>query len=106
MTGDDSTKAIDFPKAETPLAELARRLQVEAERLAGLLSLEWPLYVPDIAKKYGVPQNVLRKMVETIIKEREQKAKQEKDQQKKAEQRAENQRSTAEREEKQKQKEA
>jgi uncharacterized protein DUF3631 len=106
MTGDDSKKVIDFPKTETPLAELARRLQVEAERLAGLLSFEWPLYVPDIAKKYGVPQNVLKKMVETIIKEREQKAKQEKDQQKKAEQRAEKQRSTAKREEKQKQKEA
>ena len=50
----DDPKILGFPKAEVPPEERARRLRVEVERLAGLPTCEWLLYLEDDAKKYGV----------------------------------------------------
>ena len=90
MSGDDP-KSGEFPKAEVPPEERARRLKTEVDRLASLPVVEWRYYVEctDVAEKYGVSRTVMKAMVEATIKERENKAKQEKAEQEKVEQRGE-----------------
>src|SRR5262249_3947668 len=45
------------------------------ERLAGLPTVEWMFYLPDIAKKHGIEVATLRQMIEAVIREAEKKAK-------------------------------
>ena len=49
-------KSIEFPKAEVPPEERARRLKSEVDRLASLPAVEWLFYVESdgVAEKHGV----------------------------------------------------
>ena len=84
----DNPKIVEFPKAEVPPEERARRLKSEVDRLASLPVVEWLFYIESdgVAEKHGLPRPVLKKMVEAAIKEREKKAKREKAEQEKVEQ--------------------
>ena len=55
---------VEFPNAE----ERARRLRIEVERLSRLPVVEWLFYLPDIAKKYGIEDAALKRMIEAVIK--------------------------------------
>ena len=45
MSGDDPKKIVEFPKAELPPEERARRLKMEVERLARLPVVERLFYI-------------------------------------------------------------
>jgi len=76
---------VAFPDAE----ERARRLRVEVERLARLPAVEWMFYLPDIAKKHGIEDTALKRMVEAVIKENEKKRRAEQAEQRRIEARVE-----------------
>ena len=48
-------KVLDFPRAEVTTEESARRVMVEATRLAGLAPGEWRLWVGRSAERLRVP---------------------------------------------------
>jgi len=91
MSGDDPKKILEFPKAEVPPEERARRLTVEVDRLAGLPVSEWMFYIEceGVAKKHGVTPGQLKQMVQATIKEREKKAREDRAENRRSEQRAE-----------------
>jgi hypothetical protein len=91
MSGDDPKKIVEFPKAEVPPEERARRLTVEVDRLAGLPVSEWMFYIEceGVAKKHGVTPAQLKQMVQATVKEREKKAREDRAENRRSEQRAE-----------------
>ena len=66
-----SEAVVPFPEGPE---ERARRLLVAVERLAGLPSVEWLMYLPDEAKKHCVEPTKLKTMIEKTIKERKEQA--------------------------------
>jgi len=80
-----TAQVVAFPDAE----ERARRLRVEVERLARLPAVEWMFYLPDIAKKHGIEDTALKRMVEAVIKENEKKRRAEQAEQRRIEARVE-----------------
>ena len=100
MSGDDSKKVVEFPKAivEVPKAEAkaevpseeerARRLKAGVERLARLKG-EWLFWVEGDAKKLDVQPAALKAMVEETIKANEKKEHDEKIEDRRRESRAE-----------------
>ena len=101
MSGDDP-KSVEFPKAEVPPEEQARRLRVEVERLAGLPAVERLFYIEceGIAEKHGVTRPILKKMVDSTVEANEKRANEDKAENRRSEQRAEKERSKARQEEK------
>jgi hypothetical protein len=75
-SGDDPKKIVEFPTAELPPEERARRLKIEVERLARLPTVEWLYYIEstDVAEKHQVSRAILKEMIETTIKANEKKA--------------------------------
>src|SRR5262249_3573304 len=76
MSGDDPKKIGEFPTAELPPEERARRLNIEVERLARLPRVEWLYYIEstDVAEKHQVSRAILKEMIETTIDANEKKA--------------------------------
>lgn len=70
-------------------AERVRRQMAEIQRLAALAPGEWLLYADDTAKRLGMSRPELDRAVETIIADREKKAREAQAEQRRAEQRAE-----------------
>jgi hypothetical protein len=101
MSGDDPKKIVEFPKAELPPEERARRLKIEVERLAQMPPTEWLYYLEqgDIAKKHDVPPATLKEMIETTIKANEKRAREDRAENRRSEQRVEKARTRARREE-------
>jgi putative DNA primase/helicase len=77
-TSGDGNKVVEFPPPEIAPEERARRLRVAVDRLAGLPTCEWLLYLEDDAKKYGVSRADLKAMVEATIRANEKKAREDK----------------------------
>jgi hypothetical protein len=98
MSGDNPKIVEIFPKADVSSEERARRLLVEVERLARLPPAEWMLYLPDVAKKYGVSPDVLKKMIEKTINANEKKAREDRAENHRSEQRAAKEQTKARRE--------
>jgi hypothetical protein len=88
-------KIVNFPISP---AERARRLQVEAERLARLPAAERMFWIDSAAEQHGIEAGKLKAMVEATVKEAAKKARQEKSEERQREQRAEKQRASASRE--------
>jgi hypothetical protein len=76
MSGDDPKKIVEFPKAELPPEERARRLKMEVERLARLPVVERLFYIEceDVAEKLDLSRDVLKAMVEAQVKANEKRA--------------------------------
>jgi hypothetical protein len=100
MSGDDLKKKVDFPKAEAPLEERARRLKAEVDRLASLPVVEWRFYLKTdgVAEKHGMSLAEMTILIEATIKEREKKAREDRAESRRSEQRAEKEQSEARRE--------
>ena len=73
-TNGDDPKIVEFPKAEIPPEERARRLQAEVERQARLPLFERVLYLEDAAKTHGIKPAKFKALVEAIVRENEKKA--------------------------------
>jgi putative DNA primase/helicase len=100
-SGDDPKKIVEFPKAELPPEERARRLKIEVERLAQMPPAEWLYYLEqgDIARKHDVPPATLKEMIETTIKANEKRAREDRAENRRSEQRVEKEQSKARQEE-------
>ena len=72
MSSDE--KALDFPRVEVPSEENARRVMVEATRLASLAPGEWRLWIDRSAEQLGIPRLTLEDLIAAIIKDSEKKA--------------------------------
>jgi hypothetical protein len=68
----------DSGNVATLLDERARRLRVEVERMAGLPTVEWMLYLADTARKFGVEPPKLQTMIKAVLAEREKAKREEK----------------------------
>jgi hypothetical protein len=80
MASPDDDKIVSFPVTPVPTEEVARRLQVEVERLARLPTVEWQYYVAigDTAKKFNIEPAMLKRMIEAVIRANEKKAREDK----------------------------
>src|SRR5262245_53888393 len=107
MSGDDSKKVVEFPKAEVPPEERARRLSVEVDRQAHLPVSESLYYVEctDVAEKHGVSRATMKEMVEATRKANEKKAREDKDEDRQRQRRIEKAQTKARQEEEHKQRE-
>ncbi len=96
----DDWKVVDFPKAEVAPEERARRLKVEVERLASLPPVEWLFYLntDGVAEKHGIERAGLKAMIETTIKAREKRAREDKAEDRRRKQRVEKQKVATKRE--------
>ena len=72
MSSDE--KVLDFPKAEVTPEENARRVTVEATRLASLAPGEWRLWIDRSAERLRIPRATLQGLIVAIIKDSEKKA--------------------------------
>jgi hypothetical protein len=72
MSSDE--KVLDFPRVEVTSEENARRVMVEATRLARLAPGEWRLWIDRSAERLGIPRATLEDLIAAIIKDREKKA--------------------------------
>jgi hypothetical protein len=101
MSGDDPKKIVEFPKAELPPEERARRLKMEVERLARLPVVERLFYIEceDVAEKLGLSRDVLKAMVEAQVKANEKRAREDKAEDRQRERRVEKEQSKARQEE-------
>src|SRR5262245_7982124 len=100
MSGDDPKKIVEFPKAELPPEERARRLKMEVERLASLPVVERLFYIEceDVAEKLGLSRDVLKAMVEAQVKANEKRAREDKAEDRQRIRRVEKDKVTAQRE--------
>ena len=98
MTGE--RVVVDFP---TKNEEHARRILVEAQRLANLTPGEWLLWLDASALRLGVPPSDLAKLVKATIQDREKQAREQKAEERREEQRAKQRRSDQQREERERQ---
>ena len=80
MSGDDPKKIVEFPKAELPPEERARRLTMDVERLARQPAVERLFYIEcgDVAKKHGLSRDVMKAIVEAQVKANEKRAREDK----------------------------
>ena len=85
----DDPKSVEFPEAEVPPEERARRLKVEVERLARQSPAEWMFWLDESAKKHGIEPAQLKAMIQATIKQRVKEAKETKAEDRQREQRAE-----------------
>ena len=67
-------KVLDFPRVEVTPEENARRVTVEATRLASLAPGEWRLWIDRSAERLRVPRATLQGLIVAIIKDSEKKA--------------------------------
>ena len=67
-------KVLDFPRVEVTSEENARRVMVEATRLASLAPGEWRLWIDRSAERLGIPRATLQDLIAAIIKDSEKKA--------------------------------
>ena len=72
MSSDE--KVLDFPRVEVTSEENARRVMVEATRLASLAPGEWRLWIDRSAERLGIPRAILQDLIVAIIKDSEKKA--------------------------------
>ena len=72
MSSDE--KVLDFPRVEVTSEESARRVMVEATRLASLAPGEWRLWIDRSAERLRVPRAILEDVIAAIIKDSEKKA--------------------------------
>ena len=72
MSSDE--KVLDFPRVEVTPEESARRVMVEATRLASLAPGEWRLWIDRSAERLGIPRAILQDLIVAIIKDSEKKA--------------------------------
>ena len=73
LPGSDE-KVLDFPRVEVTPEESARRVMVEATRLASLAPGEWRLWVDRSAERLRIPRATLQDLIVAIIKNSEKKA--------------------------------
>jgi hypothetical protein len=102
-------KIVDFPnnKAEVTPEEVARRLNVEVERLASLPPVEWLFYLSEgVAEKHGIERADLKAMIEATIRANEKKSREDKADDRQREQRAEKKEERIRREQKREQERA
>ena len=72
MSSDE--KVLDFPRVEVTSEENARRVMVEATRLASLAPGEWRLWIERSAERLRIPRATLQDLIAAIIKDSEKKA--------------------------------
>ena len=72
MSSDE--KVLDFPRVEGTSEENARRVTVEATRLASLAPGEWRLWIDRSAERLRIPRATLQGLIVAIIKDSEKKA--------------------------------
>ena len=72
MSSDE--KVLDFPRVEVTPEESARRVMVEATRLASLAPGEWRLWIDRSAERLPIPRATLQDLIAAIIKDSEKKA--------------------------------
>ena len=72
MSSDE--KVLDFPRVEVTPEENARRVMVEATRLASLAPGEWRLWIDRSAERLRIPRATLEDVIAAIIKDSEKKA--------------------------------
>jgi hypothetical protein len=72
MSSDE--KVLDFPRVEFTPEENARRVTVEATRLASLAPGEWRLWIDRSAERLRIPRATLQGLIVAIIKDSEKKA--------------------------------
>jgi len=72
MSSDE--KVLDFPRVEVTSEESARRVMVEATRLARLAPGEWRLWIDRSAERLRIPRAILEDVIAAIIKNSEKKA--------------------------------
>jgi hypothetical protein len=72
MSSDE--KVLDFPRVEVTPEESARRVMVEATRLASLAPGEWRLWIDRSAERLRIPRAILEDVIAAIIKDSEKKA--------------------------------
>ena len=72
MSSDE--KVLDFPRVEVTSEESARRVMVEATRLARLAPGEWRLWIDRSAERLRIPRAILEDVIAAIIKDSEKKA--------------------------------
>ena len=73
LPGSDK-KVRDFPRVEVTPEESARRVMVEATRLASLAPGEWRLWIDRSAERLRIPRTILEDVIAAIIKDSEKKA--------------------------------
>ena len=73
LPGSDK-KVRDFPRVEGTPEESARRVMVEATRLASLAPGEWRLWIDRSAERLRIPRTILEDVIAAIIKDREKRA--------------------------------
>ena len=73
LQGSDK-KVRDFPTVEVTPEESARRVMVEATRLASLAPGEWRLWIDRSAERLRIPRAILEDVIAAIIKDSEKKA--------------------------------
>jgi putative DNA primase/helicase len=83
---------VEFPNIPGISEEHAQRIMMEARRLANLAPGEWRLWFTKIAEQLGTTPDALAELVEALIADREQKAREKRAEQKLQEARAERQR--------------
>ena len=69
MSSDE--KVLDFPRVEVTPEESARRVMVEATRLASLAPGEWRLWIDRSAERLRIPRATLQDLIVAIIKNSE-----------------------------------
>jgi Protein of unknown function (DUF3631) len=69
-----SEKVLDSPRVEVTPEESARRVMVEATRLASLAPGEWRLWIDRSAERLRIPRATLQDLIVAIIKNAEKKA--------------------------------
>src|ERR1700722_8255573 len=72
MSSDE--KVLDFPRVGGTSEENARRVMVEATRLARLAPGEWRLWIDRSAERLRIPRATLEDVIAAIIKDSEKKA--------------------------------
>ena len=72
MSSDE--KVLDFPRVEGTSEENAKRVMVEARRLASLAPGEWRLWIDRRAERLRIPRAILEDVIAAIIKNSEKKA--------------------------------
>src|SRR6476659_898126 len=72
MSSDE--KVLDFPRVEGTSEENARRVMVEATRLASLAPGEWRLWIDRSAERLRIPRATLEDVIAAIIKDSQKKA--------------------------------
>ncbi len=65
MSSDE--KVLDFPRVEGTSEENARRVMVEATRLASLAPGEWRLWIDRSAERLRIPRAILEDVTAAII---------------------------------------